>query len=676
MTTDVPPERRGMGEDLGRRTRTVVLAAIMLAMLLSSLDQTIVATALPAIVGDLGGGTHLSWVVTAYLLAETIVTVVIGKFGDLFGRKSMFLVSVSLFLIGSFFAGWSGSLGMLVAFRAVQGLGGGGLMVTATALIADVVPLRERAKFQGLVGAVFGVSTVAGPLLGGLFVDHLGWRWAFYVNIPLGILVLVVASAALPTVATPHRPRIDYAGIVLIALAATGMTLVTSWGGNEYPWGSPLIIGMAVASVLLLVAFVVVERHAAEPMLPMRLFRTRVFTVSGILSFVVGFAMLGGITYLPTYLQYVRGESATASGLWMLPLIGMLMVAAVLSGNVIGKTGHYRSFPIAGTVVMTVGMLLLSRLTEHTSYWIMAGDMVVLGAGIGLIMQVPMIVVQSTANYDDLGVATSGVSFLRAMGSSFGVALFGTIYAGALPRNLASALANHPLPAGVDPQVIHSPVGLHALPRAVAEPIIAAYADTVQAVFLFAAPIAVVAFFVALLLPQVQLRGTSRAAVSGGNAIGEGFAPPASSNSDQALEKLIATVVVRLKEDPTPSVLAHSGSGVTPAQAWLLTEIYRAATSDAGATISEVGTRHCIPAGIVEPTAREMVGAGYLDEVDGRFRFTRAGAETFAHLVTAWRNWFLDQLRDWHGEEHEKLTADIDALTARMIVGGRALSAR
>lgn len=447
-------------------------------------------------------------------------------------------------------------------------------MVTSMAIIADVVPLKDRGRFQGFAGAVFGIATVAGPLLGGLFVDHLSWRWAFHVNIPLGVAVVAVAIAALPATRTAGRPRIDYAGIALIALAATGLTLVTSWGGTEYPWTSPTILWMAAGSVVLLVAFVFVEQRAAEPMLPMRLFRSRVFTVSGVLSFVVGFAMLGGITYLPIYLQYVRGESATASGPWMLPLIAGLMATALLTGSTISRTGRYRVFPLLGSAGLTIGLFLLSLLDASTSYWVMGAFMAVLGAGIGLVMQVPVIVVQSTTNYTDLGVATSGISFLRTMGSSFGVAIFGTIYANQLPHHLV-------VPPGVDPRAIAGPAAVHALPDAVKAPIVAGYAETVHTMFLLAAPIGLVALAVAFFLPQVQLRDTSRAAASGNSGVGESFAAPPSNSYDE-LRKLVSAVVAKSEDDPGPAVLRRSGVGLPLEQAWLLGRVYKASADDGG----------------------------------------------------------------------------------------------
>ncbi|NKQ55732.1 MFS transporter [Amycolatopsis sp. K13G38] len=608
----------------------------MLGMLLAALDQTIVSTALPTIVADLGGANHLSWVVTSYLLAETIMTVLIGKFGDLYGRKKAFLASVVLFLVGSFFSGWADSMVWLIAFRAVQGLGAGGLMVTSSAVIADVVPLRERGKYQGAIGAMFGVSTVCGPLLGGLFVDHLSWRWAFYVNIPLGVLVIVVAAAALPSVRSALQPRIDYLGILLIALASTGLTLVTSWGGTEYAWGSPTIIAMAVGSVVLLALFVLVETRAAEPMLPMRLFRGRVFTVASALSFIVGFAMLGGITYLPTYLQRVQGVSATESGLRMLPLVVGLLLTAMLSGTVISRTGRYKIFPVAGSLVMALGLFLLSNLEQNTSFWVTSGYMIVLGLGLGCCMQVPTIVVQNTSDYEDLGVATSGVSFLRTLGSSFGVAVFGTIFSNHLP----------------------------------ARPTVTSYVDAIQMMFLIAAPIGILSFLVALFLKEIPLRDSTKAVASNSS----GFSEPTTGDSRQELERVVAALWRKQRDDPGPAILARSGVPLTHAQAWLLVQIYRNSVEDGDATLHEVAEQTSVPAGIFEPTATQLVDSGYLDEADGHYRFSGLGTETWTRLVGAWRVWLLAEIAEREGTKEHDFRASIEQIAEQLISNGRELS--
>ncbi len=475
--------------------RNLIFVAIVLGMLLAALDQTVVATALPTIVADLGDAGHQSWVVTSYLLASTIVTALVGKLGDLFGRKRVFQAAIVFFVIGSVSCGLSQSMAMLVGSRALQGIGGGGITVTASGLIGEVVPLRERGRYQGILGAVFGVTTVVGPLLGGYFTDYLTWRWAFCVNVPVSVLVIFVAAAAIPALASSTKPVIDYGGIMLVGLGAASLTLATSWGGTLYPWGSPTIIGLFVGAAVALAAFVWVESRVPQPILPTRLFASPVFTVCCVLSFVVGFAMLGAMTFLPTYMQYVNGVSATTSGLRTLPMVVGMLITSTGSGTLVGKTGRYKVFPVAGTALMALAFLLMSRMTPSTSALVQSMYLVVLGAGIGLSMQVLVLIVQNTSNFDDLGVATSGVTFFRTIGSSFGAAIFGSLFSNFLDGRMPAALAA----SGAPPAAVGSPGALHRQPHDVAAPIVAAYSESLSEVFFWAAPVSLLGFVLAFL---------------------------------------------------------------------------------------------------------------------------------------------------------------------------------
>ncbi|WIX91193.1 MDR family MFS transporter [Amycolatopsis sp. DG1A-15b] len=645
---------------LSRGRVNAVFGAVLLGMLLAALDQTIVGTALPTIVGDLGGAGHLSWVVTSYLLAETIMTVVVGKLGDLFGRKPMFQLSVIVFGVGSFCAGFADSLVWLIVWRAVQGLGGGGLMVTSTALIADVVPLRERGKYQGVLGSVFGVVTVAGPMLGGFFVDHLSWRWAFYVNIPLVVVVLVVASSAMPNARAAVKPVIDYLGILLIGLAATGLTLVTSWGGTQYAWGSPVIVGMAFGSVVLLAAFVFAELRAKEPMLPMRLFRNPVFTVGGIMSFVVGFAMLGALSYLPTYMQYVQGTSATTSGVRLLPMVLALLVASIAAGNAVSRTGRYKIFPLVGAAGMTIGLYLLSRLDTDTGFWEASAYMAVLGLGIGLGMQVLTIAVQNTVDYADLGVATSGVTFLRSIGSSFGAAIFGTVYA----NQLTPALAALPVPPGVDPRALQVPTALHALPEPVSAPVIQAYSDSLHVVFLAAAPVGLVAFALAFFLKEIPLRDTARAAAPG---LGDGFAMPEARTDDRELERAVATLFFRERREVAPAIIERAGGDLDEGGIWCLLQVHLRERRSSPATLRAIGADFGVPAQVLEPAFNRLELTGHLRYARDGWELTSAGREEFGKVVRAWHDWLADRLGDWGASDRADLDAAIGRVAARLM---------
>jgi EmrB/QacA subfamily drug resistance transporter len=492
---------------LAGRALATVFAALMLGMFLAALDQTIVSTALPTIVGDLGGLNHLSWVVTSYLLASTVSTPIYGKLGDMYGRKPVFLAAILIFLAGSMLAGLSRSMTELIAFRALQGAGAGGLMVGAQAIIADIVPPRQRGRYMGLIGSVFAVASVAGPLLGGFLVDQISWRWVFYVNMPIGALAILVVIFRLHLHQPHNRHRIDYLGAVLLSGGVGALILLTSWGGTEHAWGSPTIVGLAVAGVVLLAAFVVQERRAEEPMVPPALFRSGVFRVSSAMGATIGMAMFGAIIFIPVFLQLVYGASATGSGLRMIPLMVGLLVASVASGRAISRIGRYRAFPIAGTAILVVGMFLLSQLGVGTAPWVASAYMLVVGVGIGLVMQVLVLVVQNDADPRDIGVATSTATFFRSVGGSFGVAIFGTIFATRLSHQLAHL--PHDVVARLGAGVHLSPAAARALPPAVHADFLAAFAHALHGVFLFGMVLAIVPFVLSWFLKEVPLRTTT-----------------------------------------------------------------------------------------------------------------------------------------------------------------------
>lgn len=502
MTTDAPgaPTHTLL---TGRRL-TVVLAALMMTTFLSALDQTIVATALPTIVGELGGLQQLAWVVTAYLLAATATTPLWGKFSDLYGRKRVLQTAVVIFLIGSMLAGASQTMGQLIGFRAIQGIGGGGLMVLAMAVIADVIPPSERGRYQGLFGAVFGVASVLGPLVGGFFVQNSTWRWIFYINIPLGIAVLVILGVVLHLPRTRSEHRIDYLGAALAVATVITLLLALEWGGRNYPWGSPTIIGLLVAAAVLGTLFVLQEKRHPEPIVPMTLFSNPVFRIAAVIGFIIGIAMFGGIVYLPVYLQVARGLEPTQAGLALLPLMLGLLVTSILSGRVISRVGRYRMFPIAGTLTAALGMYLLSGIAVDSPYWRIALGMLVLGFGLGMVMQVLVLAVQNAVSPREIGTATSSATFFRQMGGSFGTAVFGAI----MTSRLATALLDA-VPPGfdVDPsKLTGSPAFINALPEPVKSNVREAFVSSLTGVFAWAIPVCLVAFVFALFLPEQKLR--------------------------------------------------------------------------------------------------------------------------------------------------------------------------
>ncbi len=483
----------------------LVMAALMLTLFLAALDQTIVSTALPRITSDLNGLNELAWVVTAYLLASTASTPIWGKISDLYGRKPMLQASIVIFLIGSALAGAATSMNWLIITRGIQGLGGGGLMVLVMAVIADVIPPRERGRYTGLFGGVFAISSVLGPLLGGWFVDSLSWRWIFYINLPLGIAAFFIIAAVLKVPVRHVDHKIDVVGAILMVTGVVTLLLVAEWGGHQYAWLSPTIIAMTLGAVALLVAFVFWELRAPEPIVPMSLFTNRVFAMTSVIGFIVGLAMFGAIIFLPLYLQIVQGESPTAAGLKMIPMMIGMLGATVISGRLISRIGHYKPFPIIGTILATIGMLLLSRISVDTPYWQLALAMFVLGIGIGNVMQVLILAVQNSVNPREVGVATSGSTFFRSIGGTFGTAIFGAVMAAQLAAHIESSL---PAGAQVDTTQMTSAMSAIAqLPEQIKAIVLTAFSESLSTVFLVAAPIIAVGIVFALLVPDVKLRG-------------------------------------------------------------------------------------------------------------------------------------------------------------------------
>jgi EmrB/QacA subfamily drug resistance transporter len=488
----------------------LIFAALLLVLLLAALDQTIVSTALPTIVGDLGGISHLSWVVTAYLLSSTVAAPLYGKLGDLHGRKTLLQTAIVLFLVGSALCGISQNMTELIAFRALQGIGGGGLMVTTIAAVGDIIPPRERGRYQGFFGGVFGVSTVIGPLLGGFFVDNLTWRWIFYVNLPIGALAFVVIGAVFHVRADRVRHDVDYAGAVVLAAALSAIVLFTSLGGTTYAWGSMPMVTMIVVGALLLAVFPLIESRAVEPIMPLELFRNATFTVTSVIGFIVGLALFGSVTFLPLYLQVVKGHSPTVSGLQLTPMMAGVLITSILSGTLITKFGRYRPYPIAGTAIMTVAVYLLSRLAVSTPTWVAALYMLILGLGIGMVIQVLVLAAQNAVDYRFLGVATSGSTLFRQIGGSIGVSVFGAIFANRLGHELSARLPpGAHIPRAADPAMVRE------LPPAVHVPYVSAFAASLRPVFLAATGIAFLAFLFTWLLREVPLRKIAHAEGTG-----------------------------------------------------------------------------------------------------------------------------------------------------------------
>ncbi|MFE4631140.1 DHA2 family efflux MFS transporter permease subunit [Streptomyces mirabilis] len=623
----------------------VSIGALLLGMLLAALDQTIVSTALPTIVSDLGGLEHLSWVVTAYLLASTAATPLWGKLGDQYGRKKLFQAAIVIFLVGSALCGMAQNMGELIGFRALQGLGGGGLIVLSMAIVGDIVSPRERGKYQGLFGAVFGATSVLGPLLGGLFTEHLSWRWVFYVNLPVGVVALIVIAAVLHIPRKSAQHVIDYLGTFLIAAVATCLVLVASLGGTTWGWSSPQIIGLAVLGVLLAVAFVAVEQRAAEPVLPLRLFRIRTFSLSAVISFIVGFAMFGAMTYLPTFLQVVRGVSPTLSGVYMLPMVFGLLLSSTVSGQIVSRTGRWKVFPIVGTGVTALGLLLLHKLDEHSSTGEMSVYFLVFGLGLGLVMQVLVLIVQNAVSYEDLGVATSGATFFRSIGASFGVAIFGTVFASRLGDNLVAVLTGRQLPAGITPNSLKAdPKGIADLPSALRQPVLHAYASSITDVFLYAAPVALLGFVLAWFLREDKLRGSVTAP-----DVTETLAtnPVERSSYDEVCRALSVLGTREGQREIYEKITERAGYDLLPAASWLLLRIKKYGWAEP-ALLAE---RSTVPLPVVLAAARQLEERRLAAREGLDLVLTDEGREAAGKLAMAREESLAELLGDWWGPD-------------------------
>ncbi|MCX3060034.1 MFS transporter [Streptomyces beihaiensis] len=626
----------------------VSIGALLLGMLLAALDQTIVSTALPTIVSDLGGLEHLSWVVTAYMLAATAATPLWGKLGDQYGRKKLFQLAIVIFLVGSALCGVAQNMGQLIGFRAVQGLGGGGLMVLSMAIVGDLVPPRERGKYQGLFGAVFGATSVLGPLLGGLFTQHLSWRWVFYVNLPIGVVALAVIAAALHIPVRSAKHRIDYLGTFLVASVATCLVLVASLGGTTWAWGSPQIVLLAVLGVVLGVVFVLVESRAAEPVLPMRLFRVRTFTLTAVISFVVGFAMFGAMTYLPTFLQVAHGVTPTMSGVYMLPMVAGLLLSSTGSGQVVSRTGRWKVFPVVGTAVTAIGLLLLHNLDETSSTGEMSAYFFVFGAGLGLVMQVLVLIVQNAVPYEDLGVATSGATFFRSIGASFGVAIFGTIFADRLATKLTDALAGQPLPPGVSPGSLGSdPRGISRLPSTLRGPVVHAYASAITDVFLYAVPVALVAFLLSLVLREDPLRGSVTAPDATETLASN---PVQRSSYDEAARALSALGTREGRRHVYEKITEQAGYDLLPAASWLILRTYRQGWAEP----AKLAEYTAVPLPVILAAARQVEERHLAVREGLELTLTDEGREVAERLSAAREASLAQLLGDWWGPDRPR----------------------
>jgi EmrB/QacA subfamily drug resistance transporter len=636
-----------MASNKNQASIRAVFGALFLALWLAALDQTVVSTALPTMVADLGGLSYLSWVVTAYLLTSTVAGPLYGKFGDLYGRKIVLQVAIAVFLVGSALCGIAQNMVQLIVFRAIEGIGGGGLIVITIAVIGDLIPPRERGRYQGFFGAVFGTATIVGPLVGGFLVDHLSWRWIFYINLPTGILAMAVIAAVLPSGSTRRRHAIDYAGALLLTVALSAVILFTGLGGTTFPWTSPVMLGLLAASVAGTVAFVVVELRSSEPILPMGLFGNRNFAVASGVGLIVGLSLFGAVTFLPIYLQVVKGVSPLTSGVLLMPMMLGMLATSVISGRIISRFGRYKLFPILGTGTMTFGLGALSLLTIESNDWQTAIDALWLGLGMGMVMQVLIIAVQNSVDYKHLGVATSGTMLFRSLGGALGVALFGAIFANRLHAQLAGP--------GMDFLATVIPSAVKGLPPNLHEEYITAVMAALRPVFLVAVAISAVGFALAWMLREYPLREGAPA-----EGMGESFAMPRDATSLEELERIITLLVAHENRWRLYADLARRAAVDLPApELWMLARLGERAPITLASLSAEL---HIPPRQLAPPLDALCARAIAEKTASGELELTSTGVAMRDRIVAARRKNLADMLARWRPEQHP----DVLALIERM----------